>query len=135
MYKVNCNLLGCASDPDFAVHLEDWPLTLVFTWTVIVTGSCYWKKLVIIWNVVRFGYVGVGICRNSRYKVQTIFNTEPKIWYFEISKIQNFKKNCLDSINLTDYPSEIQFLRQVSGIKYLNQMSTYHLACGDSEIT
>ena len=26
-------------------------------------------------------------------------------------------------------------LRQVSGIKYLNQMSTYHLACGDSEIT
>ena len=26
-------------------------------------------------------------------------------------------------------------LRQVGGIKYLNQMSTYHLACGDSEIT
>ena len=26
-------------------------------------------------------------------------------------------------------------LRQVSGIKYLNQMSTYHLACGVSEIT
>ena len=25
-------------------------------------------------------------------------------------------------------------LRQVSGIKYLNQMRTYHLACGDSEI-
>ena len=26
------------------------------------------------------------------------------------------------------------YLRQVSGIKYLNQMSTYHLAWGDSEI-
>ena len=26
-------------------------------------------------------------------------------------------------------------LRQVSGIKYLNQMSTYHLAGEDSEIT
>ena len=26
-------------------------------------------------------------------------------------------------------------LRQVSGIKYLNQMSTYHLACGDIEIS
>ena len=26
-------------------------------------------------------------------------------------------------------------LRVVSGIKYLNQMSTYHLACRDTEIT
>ena len=26
-------------------------------------------------------------------------------------------------------------LRQVSGIKYLNQMRTYHLASGDTEIT
>ena len=26
-------------------------------------------------------------------------------------------------------------LRQVSGIEYLNKMSTYHLACGDNEIT
>ena len=26
-------------------------------------------------------------------------------------------------------------LRQISGIKYLNQMSTYHLASGDSEMT
>ena len=26
-------------------------------------------------------------------------------------------------------------LRQVSGINYLNKMSTYHLVCGDSEIT
>ena len=26
-------------------------------------------------------------------------------------------------------------LRQVSGMKYLNQISTNHLACGDSEIT
>ena len=29
----------------------------------------------------------------------------------------------------------IRILRQVSGIKYLIQMSTYHLACGDSKIT
>ena len=26
-------------------------------------------------------------------------------------------------------------LRQVSGIKYIKQMSTYHLVCGDSEIS
>ena len=26
-------------------------------------------------------------------------------------------------------------LRQVSGINYSNQIGTYHLACGDSEIT
>ena len=27
------------------------------------------------------------------------------------------------------------FLKQDGGIKYLNQMSTYHSTCGDSEIT
>ena len=31
--------------------------------------------------------------------------------------------------------SDFDILRQVSGIKYLNQMSTYDLACGDGEIT
>ena len=31
--------------------------------------------------------------------------------------------------------SKMNDLRQVSGIKFLNQMSTYHLACGDIEIT
>jgi len=36
---------------------------------------------------------------------------------------------------VTKSPSAITLLRQVSGIKYLNQMSTYHLAGGDSEIT
>ena len=31
--------------------------------------------------------------------------------------------------------SQIRFLRRVSGIKKLIKMSTYRLACGDSEIT
>ena len=39
------------------------------------------------------------------------------------------------SIKMNSVPGIQGILRQVSGIKYLNQMSTYHLACRDSEIT
>ena len=45
------------------------------------------------------------------------------------TETQYFQRRDLDQLLL------LWFLRQVSRIKYLNQMSTYHLDCGDSYIT
>ena len=49
--------------------------------------------------------------------------------------IFEFRKLPRSSTDLNNHIKNIKNLRQVSGIKYLNKMSTYHLACGDSEIT
>ena len=45
--------------------------------------------------------------------------------------LHNLIQKCIYYLNRTT----LVVLRQVIGIKYLNKMSTYHLACGDSEIT
>ena len=59
--------------------------------------------------------------------------------YLALTKIKDVVKDCICMGMSQDCVSNQccsdTCLRQVSGIKGLNQMSTYHFACGDSEIT
>ena len=62
-----------------------------------------------------------------------------KFWWFSCRNKSLSTSSLLFRINSSRSHSDFGYrgtqLRQVSGTKYLNQMSTYHLACGDSEIT
>ena len=72
----------------------------------------------------------------SRFEVKFIW-----VENLEIPGIQPKYNKYIFFIHLQSFIKPIvmrlkfSFLRQVSGIKYLNQMSTYHLAGDDSQIT
>ena len=66
-------------------------------------------------------------CRHVFY-ISLVYQLPDKV--SELFLLHDFLENYFQM-----FLSEFQILRKVSGVKYLNQMNTYHLACEDSEIT
>ena len=71
---------------------------------------------------------------NNRMKVEKAVYAN-KNNQFRINQAENKIKQLPEINEKTEKEKFRNSLRQVSGIKYSNQMSTYHLACGDSHIT
>ena len=68
------------------------------------------------------------------YIKRVFFTDESRLEINSAGRRGNKGKHFKGTVTILKF-SPIMFLRQVSGIKYFNQMSTYHLACGISEIT